>query len=309
MDFLRLLESIRTPFWDAFFGTLTHLGSEVLFIAIIVFIYWCVSKRTAYYTMFVGFCGITLNQFMKITFRIPRPWVLDPNFHPVESAIADAGGYSFPSGHTQNIVGTVGVFATSAKRLWVKIVCIVIAILVPFSRMYLGVHTPLDVGVAAAIAILFLAVFYPLMKKIDKSPNLLPWFFGAMCLLAFGFVLYMHLQSFPKNTDPDNLANAIKNAHLIFGAAVGIGAGIVLDLKRLHFSVKAPFWGQVLKTVLGFALLMLLRAVIKEPLYALFGGSEWATTVRYLLVGLFASCVWPLTFPFFSKIGKKKEAK
>lgn len=127
-------------------------------------IFWCVDKRQGYYVFLVGALGTVCNQFLKLAFRIPRPWVLDPDFQIVEAARADATGYSFPSGHTQNIVGTTASIFASRKEAWVRIVCVVLMLLVPFSRMYLGVHTPLDVGVAFLTALALAAVLYPAFR-------------------------------------------------------------------------------------------------------------------------------------------------
>lgn len=95
--------------------------------------------------------------------------MLDPDFQIVEAARADATGYSFPSGHTQNIVGTTASIFASRKETWVRIVCIVLMVLVPFSRMYLGVHTPLDVGVA-----FLTAAWRWLRRSIRRSGQNLP---------------------------------------------------------------------------------------------------------------------------------------
>ena len=117
MDFLRLLESVRTPVLTQFMSVITYFGSEIFFLAFAVIVFWCVSKRGGYYILLVGCLGTACNQFMKIWFRIPRPWVLDPTFQVVESARAGAGGYSFPSGHTQSIVGSMAcVLCMPVKR-------------------------------------------------------------------------------------------------------------------------------------------------------------------------------------------------
>ena len=174
MDFLRMLEGIRTPVLDGFMSVVTYLGSEILFMALAVLVFWCVSKKQGYYLFAVGLAGVVINQFLKLWVRIPRPWVLDPNFSIVESARAGATGYSFPSGHTQNIVGTLGVIAVSNRQKWVRVLCIVFILLVPFSRMYLGVHTPLDVGVSFGVALLLIALFYPTFKNDETFAKRMP---------------------------------------------------------------------------------------------------------------------------------------
>ena len=111
MSFLYLLESIRNPFLDGGVQLFTHLGSEMLFIVVGIFMLWCMDKKQGYFILLTGFFGVYFNQFLKITCRIPRPWVLDPQFTIVESARAEATGYSFPSGHTQTAVGLFGGLA------------------------------------------------------------------------------------------------------------------------------------------------------------------------------------------------------
>ena len=145
--------NITCPFLDAVMQAFTCFGEELAFLLLALTIFWCVSKEEGYYLLFVGFFGTVLNQFLKLLCRIPRPWVRDPSFTIVESARSGAGGYSFPSGHTQNAVSTFGAAAVMTKRRWVRRTCIALVVLVPFSRMYLGVHTPLDVGVAFLTAL------------------------------------------------------------------------------------------------------------------------------------------------------------
>ena len=77
---------------------------------------------------------------------------------------------------------------------------------------------------------------------------------------------------------------------------------------KLRFDVHAPFWGQVLKLVLGLALIVAIKAGLKPLLVTLFAGSQAESFVRYFVIVIFAGIVWPLTFPFFANIGKKGKA-
>ena len=96
MGFLRLLESVRVPALDTLFSGITYFGDELAFLALALLLFWCVDKRTGYYVFVVGLFGTLANQFLKITCRIPRPWVLDPDFTIVEAARAAATRYSHP---------------------------------------------------------------------------------------------------------------------------------------------------------------------------------------------------------------------
>ena len=137
------LESIRTPVLDKIMLIISELGGEAPFLIIAIAVFWCIDKRKGYYLMTVGFFGMILNQFLLILCCGPRPWVKDPDFTIVEPARAGATGYSFPSGHTQNAVALYGGIARCTGSVVLRVVCIVLAVLIAFSRMYLGVHTPL----------------------------------------------------------------------------------------------------------------------------------------------------------------------
>ncbi len=121
MSLLYFFESVRAPVLDGFFSLITHFGEETLFIAFGLLLFWCVDKKEGYYLLCVGLLGTALNQLLKLLFRIPRPWVRDPDFTIVESARAGATGYSFPSGHTQTSIGVYGAIARWTSRRAVRI--------------------------------------------------------------------------------------------------------------------------------------------------------------------------------------------
>ena len=305
MEFLYLLEDLRTPLGDAFFGTITHLGGETLLIVMGLLLFWCVDKWEGYYLLTVGLSGTVINQFLKLWFRVPRPWVRDPGFTIVESARAEATGYSFPSGHTQSSVGIFGALARWNKQRWLRLVCILLCVLVPLSRLYLGVHTPADVGVSLAIALALVLVLCPLLRRAKDSPALMRGILLAMLLLAGGYLAFVSLYPFPADVDAANLASGTKNAYTVLGCMAGLWLTYEVDVRRLKFDTQAPLAGQALKLALGFGLLLAIKAGAKAPLRALFANDYLADGIRYFLMVAFAGCIWPLTFRFFKKLGKK----
>ena len=304
MEFLYLLEKIRVPVLNELMLAVTTLGEETAFLALALIIFWCVDKRKGYLVMGVGFTGTMLNQFMKLLFRIPRPWVLDENFTILEQAREAASGYSFPSGHTQMAVGTFGSIAAASEKRWMKVLCIVIAVLVPFSRMYVGVHTPLDVSVAAVMAVALILIVKPIIfRGGDKGMKGL---IAVMIAMALGLLAFVELFPFLADVDADNLASGVKNAYTMLGCLIGVAAVYLVDSRHLKFETKAVWWAQILKAVLGLALVLIVKSLLKAPLEALFAGHMAARAVRYFLTVVAAGVLWPMTFRWFGKLGSKR---
>ena len=303
MEFLYLLEKIRIPVLNEFMMGITHLGDEIAFLVVAMILVWCVDKRTGYYVMAVGFLGTITNQFLKLWFRIPRPWVMDSNFTILEQAREGASGYSFPSGHTQSAVGTFGALAYTAKSRFLRIASIVVAVLVPFSRMYLGVHTPLDVSVAAVIALTLVFVLKPVVLGSNKW--VFPCFLGIMVAVACAYLCFVEKYPFPSNTDLRNLESGYKNAYTLLGAIVVLVVVYVLDESWLHFPTKAVWWVQVLKVTIGLALVLVVKTCLRAPLNAVFGDMV-GRSVRYFLMVIVGGVLWPTTFKWFSRLGRKE---
>lgn len=306
MDILYALEKIRTPFWNGVMSAVTQLGGEVIFIVAAVVVFWCVSKWEGYYLMTVAFCGTVLNQFLKLICRVPRPWVRDPNFTIVESARAEATGYSFPSGHTQNAIGLFGGMARWGGRRWVRIGLTALALVIAFSRMYLGVHTPADVGVSLVLAAALVLGLYPLMRRAQEKPRYMGYVLAAMLVVSGAFVVFVETCGFPADMDAENLASGIGNAWKMLGAVAGMTLAWLLDRRYIHFETQAVWWVQVIKVAVGMALLLAIKSGLKAPLLALLGHEGLAGGVRYFLLVLVAGAVWPLVFRPMSKWGKGK---
>ena len=299
MEFLHWLENIRMPVLNEIMLGITYLGDEIAFLVIALILFWCVDKRRGYYILSVGFIGTMANQFMKLWFRIPRPWVLDSTLNPMEQALEGAGGFSFPSGHTQTSVGTFGGIAYTAKNKVVKIVSLIIAVLVPFSRMYVGVHTPLDVGVAAVMAVVLIFLVKPFVTS--RNGKLFPVLMAIMTVLAVGYLCFVELYPFPADIDPERLASGVRNAYTMMGCLIGLLVVYIVDEKWLHFPVKSVWWAQIIKVVVGLLMVLAIKSGAKEILNTLFG-EYIGRGVRYFLMVIMAGIVWPLSFKLFAKI-------
>ncbi len=308
MSFLYWLEDLRNPIFDFIFSVITLFGEETIFMAVGMIIFWCLNKYDGYYLLCVGFFGTLINQFLKITCRIPRPWVKDPNFTIVESAREAAGGYSFPSGHTQVSVGLFGGIARRSKQKILRGVMIALCVLVPFSRMYLGVHTPWDVAVSVCIALILIFVLHPLFQRAEKDARVMYGILGVLSAIVVAYLLYVSLFPFPESVyleeNIHNLDSARENAYTLLGCMAGLLVLYPVERKWIRFETKAVLWVQIVKVVGGLLLILAVKEGLKMPLDTLFGGHMIARSVRYFFVVLMGGLLWPLTFRFFSKIGQ-----
>ena len=302
MNLLYFLEGLRMPWLDGLMMAITHLGDEMAFLVIALVLFWCVDKRKGYFLISVGFAGTILSQFMKLAFRVPRPWIRDPNFTIVEAAREGASGYSFPSGHSQASVGTFGSLARTTKRNWFRWICIAVAVLVPVSRMYLGVHTPADVLVGSGISLVLILVIHPIIY--GREGRGFPWFLAGMLVMAVGYLLYVEWYPFPVDVDGANLASGRENAYTLLGSIMAMGVVYLLDSKWTHFSTDAVWWAQILKAVLGIGLALLVKEGLEAPLESLLPVLP-ARSVRYFLTVLTVGGLWPMTFRYFAKLGRK----
>ena len=302
MKVLYFLESIRMPGLNEFMLGITRLGEETAFLVAALIVFWCVDKRKGYYVMAVGFAGTMANQFLKLLCRVPRPWALDPDFTILEQAREAADGYSFPSGHSQSAVGTFGAIAATSKNKWVKGVCIALCVLVPLSRMYLGVHTPADVLVGAGMALALVWLLRRWIMEVDRGMLVLIPLLTAM---AVGLLLYTTCWPFPADVDQENLASGVKNAYTLLGCMLGIAVVYPVEKKYVRFSTEARWWAQILKAILGLAVVLLVKEGLRAPLDGIFGGHMAARMIRYFLVVLAAGILWPMSFGWFSRMGRK----
>ncbi len=303
---LHAIAELRTPLLDTVMSAVTQLGGETLFMVFILAVFWCVDKNKGYFLMLLCFTGTVVNQALKIAFCIPRPWVLDPSLTIVESARAGAEGFSFPSGHTQNAVAAYGGMFCITKNVLARAALMALALLIPFSRLYLGVHTPLDVGVSFVIGWVLVLAFYPLLEEIGHRGEVLERIWLILLVPAALFLLYaLHVRA-GAGGGAANFDHAVKTAWSMLGLVLGAIVSVFADRHYTRFETDAVWWAQLLKLALGLALTLAVRVALKAPLTAAFGENSLGDGIRYFAVVLMAGTLWPMTFGWFHLMGRKK---
>ncbi|MDR3084930.1 MAG: phosphatase PAP2 family protein [Christensenellaceae bacterium] len=292
MELLLPLEGLRSPALDAFFMAVTQLGGESALLAAVLLLYWCVDKRAGLHLALIYFVSGLFGQLLKLCFLVPRPFVLDARLQPVKEALPTATGYSFPSGHAA-AAGSLAVgLGAWLKRRWVWVLALLYALLVGFSRLYLGVHSLRDVLCGLVLA----ALAARLVTALEGAPNGERWIFrlglcGAALLCAFAL-----LRS-TLGVPPEMTADALKTA----GAAFGLLLGWRAERRFVRFEAAAPPLAQALKLLSG----LLIAVGLKEGLAALLGAASpfmalgYAVLVFYLVAG----------HPFFFQKAMEKAKK
>ena len=182
---------------------------------------------------------------------------------------------------------------------------VAVLLAVSFSRLYLGVHTPLDVGVSFAVAGVMVLALYPLIRQASRRPRLMAGLLAGMLLAGTAYLVFAYVHPFPADVDPANLTSGRENGWKLLGATVGFGISWWLDRRYIRFDTRAVWWVQLLKVVLGLALLMGIRAGLKAPLLALLHSPGVAGAVRYGIMVLFAGALWPAAFRYMARWGRK----
>ena len=289
MTFLWLLEGIRTPFLNKLMQFITYFGQELIIIAVICTLYWCVDKSFAYLMGFTYFSAGLCVQTLKITFRSPRPWILDPDFHAVESAVPGATGYSFPSGHTQGATCLFFPLALKARQIWIKFLCILAFLMIGFSRMYLGCHTPLDVLTSMALSIIIAFVIWKFQSAILDRPEYRKKIAGILILISIAVAAFALILNKNQIIETRYALDSCKAS----GAGLGFAIGWYLEQTYLNFSTKSrSIASQILKLLIGLMIALLL----KEGLSLLLGTSILAKMAEYFILVLWVLIIYPYLF-------------
>ena len=299
MELLKYLQQWRTPFLDHVVDALTHLGDETFFMLAGLLLLWCINKKWGFRLLFIGMLGTSLNQLLKGIFCIPRPWILDPTFQIVESAREGATGYSFPSGHTHSAANVFGTLAFVIRKKWATWLCVLMVLAVGFSRMYLGVHTPMDVGVSLVLGFITVCGMVFLFERAKTKKQTLC---AAAASVAFTALVLLHLLLAPKTER--NIAafdaHGIETMGKMLGASLGLLLSWFVDMHYTHFETKAPWCGQLVKVAAGALLVLAVKSGMKPLFVACLGDNALADGLRYFCIAVVGGVLWPMSFRFFN---------
>ncbi len=158
----RWIVNRRAEPFDTIFVALSHLGSYGLVWFVLAVVAAFVSRRPVVLTMVViaYYSTAAITDLIKLLVDRQRP--ID---HPL---VPEPTTSSFPSGHAATSFACAATLATYVSRR-AAIVLYVLAALIAYSRVYVGVHYGLDVLAGAALGLLVARALRPLPGALQRS--------------------------------------------------------------------------------------------------------------------------------------------
>lgn len=297
-DFRHTIHDAWTPFLEG-----ASLFSVTYLLLLPVFIYWCIDKRKGLFTLYAMCLCVAVNAVTKLTACVYRPWIRDPRILPAGDSITAATGYSFPSGHTATaapIYGGMAVgFWDKKSTRWLSVLCIVALLITGFSRNYLGVHTPQDVGVGLILGLLSLLAAHWILKHPQHENKILIG--GFLCCVAA--LIYITYKPYPMDyvngkllVDPQRMMN---DGYKDIGALAAFFLARYTEKRWIGFQATGFTLKGVILTVVGLVGLGLLIAHLQNPFVAWLG-QHWGRLVARAIIIFYVVALYPLVIKWLN---------
>lgn len=268
-----------SPTLDLPFKVFTLMGEEVFFTLLVFFVYWCIDKRTGVRLAILFLLSGYINTLAKVLASQPRPF----EYNSQVRKLFEADGGGLPSGHTQNTVVIWGELAFRFRKSWLWLIALFLMLLVPISRVYLGLHFPTDLlgGYLLGFSLLLLYRWLePGVAVWLKSKGLTSQLTISLALPALMILL------FPSNE---------KNGLIAGATLMGMGAGFVVEQHFVKFQSGGIRWKKVVRFLLGTAVAFALWQGLRSAFFGLQPESLYRF-LRYGLVGLWGALGAPWIF-------------
>lgn len=141
LEWMTRLHTLRSEGLDVFFTLLNYFDSFGFYAVLVIGVWLLYGRRVGVQCLLMALLCKGVNGGLKEFFHSPRPFHMLPDLMVVE-----VKGFGFPSGAAQGAVMMVGIVGSLWKGAWKWFVLGAYALLISFSRIYLGVHFPMDIA-------------------------------------------------------------------------------------------------------------------------------------------------------------------
>ena len=250
METITVLQQFASPPLDRFFRLVSELGGTRAYIILLLGSYLALDARLGQRLGIVVLFGFYLNFHLKGLVGTARPFELEPSVARTPEA-ALSSGPGFPSAHAQLSLTFWGYTAWWLGRPWVWGVAALIVTLISLSRLYLGMHFPVDIVGGLLIGAVYtatVALAEPLWTSFKRVPVPLRAAVGFFLPLALLLIL-----------PPPGL-----EASLIMGALAAFGSAPLLAPYTPPKNLRARLLVALCGIVLAFAALSASSIVLSE---------------------------------------------
>jgi membrane-associated phospholipid phosphatase len=213
LDFITNLANHRLPFLNFIFSRVHYLDTVYFFFAFILLMWFAFSYRWGIRMYYLLTISNLINVLMKGLVGWPRPSTDIPDL-----GMISLGPLGFPSGGAQTslLLGALLIYYFRTPTAW--ILGIFYALLISFSRMYLGVHYPIDILGGWTLGIILFLLFIFTIEPLEAFFKRKGLFVSLILSVAIPAAIILALYDKPL-------------IYPAMGMPIAAGLGIYLSLK------------------------------------------------------------------------------